>query len=236
MTVQTGDMYNILNGQRNDTSYFLTWPAAESIISPSTLIDEVDEIPIYAGSDSLIRVTYTIDGQQMTAKAKFPSHALSAGKRHHVNVLFTNKVINVTSTVLPWDFNELSLNFLSDAITTQANVGRLNVDPTSCDFNGSTKTARMTTGTGIRCTLHVLTPVGATLVISMTGDTDYFQINPSVTTIDAQQFEFFVASSGVATGGVDRTIHLSFTVILPDGREVDANSELIDDNYAFIRQ
>ena len=236
VTVQTGDMYNILNGQRNDTSYFLTWPAAESIISPSTLIDEVDEIPIYAGSDSLIRVTYTIDGQQMTAKAKFPSHALSAGKRHHVNVLFTNKVINVTSTVLPWDFNELSLNFLSDAITTQANVGRLNVDPTSCDFNGSTKTARMTTGTGIRCTLHVLTPVGATLVISMTGDTDYFQINPSVTTIDAQQFEFFVASSGVATGGVDRTIHLSFTVILPDGREVDANSELIDDNYAFIRQ
>ena len=236
VTLGTGEMYNIFNGRRNDTTYYLTWPAPERIISPSNQIDEIDEIPIFAGTDSLIHVSYTIVGQQQSAKAKFPAFGLSAGKKHHVNVLFTNKVINVTSTVQDWDFNELTLNFLSDAITTQANVGRLNIDPTSCDFNGSTKTARMTTGSGIKCRLHVLTPVGATLVISMLGDTDYFRINPSVTTIDAREFEFYVGPSDAPTGGVDRTVHLTFTVILPDGREINADSELIDDNYAFIRQ
>ena len=235
VTLNTQEMYNVFNGRANDTTFFLTWPAPVQIISPSNQIGEVDEIPIFAGTDSLIMVNYTIAGQQQSGKAKFPAHALSAGKRHHVNILFTNKVINVTSTVLDWDFNDLELNFLSDAITTQANVGRLNVDPTSCDFNGSAKTARMNTGTGIRCRLHVLTPVGATLVISMLGETDYFRITPSVTTIDAQEFEFFVGPSDLSTGGVDRTVHLSFTVILPDGREVNADSELIDENYAFIR-
>lgn len=235
-TLQTGDMYNIFNGRQNDTTYYLTWPAPERIISPSTQIDEIDEIPIYAGTDSLIHVDYTIAGDVQSGKAKFPAISLSPGKKHHINILFTNKVINVTSTVLDWDFNDLTLNFLSDAVTTQANVGRLNVDPTSCDFNGSAKTARMTTGTGIKCRMHVLTPLGATLVISMIGDTDYFKVTPSVTTIDANEFVFYVGASDAPTGGVNRTVHLSFTVILPDGREVNADSELIDDNYAFIRQ
>ena len=140
--------------------------------------------------------------------------------------------MNITAEVLPWQYTEHVLNFDSDAITTPGD-GKLTVDPTSCTLSGSV--ARMITGSNIKCSLKIQTPQGATLIVSMKGDTDYFTLSPSSMTINEGTLRFEVCASSLPTGGAERSIQLSFAVVLPDGREIDADRELIDTNYTFVR-
>ena len=238
VTLRQGQQYNIFNGVEDDLTYYLTWPVPQSTISPSTPVgeDPESESIIYASSDSLILVNYTIGGLQYSAKGKFPAEPLTAGKKHHINIQYTNKIINVTATALPWTYTEAELDFSTDAITTP-NEGKLNVMPNTCNIV-NTSEAHMIPGTNVECYLTIQTPIGATLVINKRGDTEYFEISPSSMTIKRDKMTFYVCPSSLPTNGVERRIQLDFVVVMPSGREIDANYELIDSdrNYTFIRQ
>ena len=89
------------------------------------------------------------------------------------------------------------------------------------------------------CHVEIHSCTGATLIISKVGpDPSFFEVDPSAITLTNSQITFVVRASDLHTGGVERKMNLSMTVELPNGREVDVNTELLSggNNYTFSRR
>ena len=89
------------------------------------------------------------------------------------------------------------------------------------------------------CKVFISSLKGCTLLINKVGnDPEYFDVTPATMTITGEKLQFVVKPSDLPTGNVPRTMRLSFSVLLSDGREIDGDSEILgtDHNYTFSRQ
>ncbi|MBO4340631.1 MAG: hypothetical protein J5835_04300 [Bacteroidales bacterium] len=243
-TIDPGDKYDLLTGTDITSSgtaqYFMTWPVTAAQISPQTItgVDEFGD-PIYAESDAILVLRYKANGSQNveTARVAFPRRDWKAGTKVQLIIDFTDKSIQMNAEVLPWDFNEHEMNFRDESVVVP-DGGKLSiVGQASLPDNA---TIHLTThNPEVTCKVFISSLNGATLVINKVGSSpSYFTIEPSTITIHPQILSFVVKPSSLSTGGIARSIQLSFSIVLPDGREIDADSELLgnDHNYTFSRQ
>ena len=154
-----------------------------------------------------------------------------------MNIEFTEKAISITAETLPWDYNEQTISFNDESVVVP-DGGKLSIDGMSNLSDNAT--IYLTTLTPeVTCKLHISSLKGSTLIITKVGaDPSFFTLDPGTLTITGNQLSFKVKSSNLNTGGVERTCRLTFSVQLPDGREIDADSEILsnDHNYTFSRQ
>lgn len=244
ISIGYNDCYDVFTGQpvtnQNPETYWLTWPQPESVVSPTSApigTDPVTGDPIYPDSDKLLYVRFQMGEEDPSSvRLKFPGGAWRAGTKKRFTLLFSDKNVQLTATTLPWDFNEFTMDFRNDVISTEGTDGKLYVVPNSADVEIAGKNVTLKPGKSATCRLHVRSPLGATLFVIMKGDTQYFKINPNQMTISGGELYFDVEPSSEPTGGIARSLNLSFVVELSTGREIDADSELIDTDYTFIRQ
>lgn len=244
ISIGYNDCYDVFTGLRvtnqDPETYYLTWPQPESVVAPTsepTGTDPVTGDPIYPDSDKLLYVRFQMGEEEASAvRLKFPGGAWQAGTKKRFNLLFSDKNIQLTATTLPWDYNEFTMDFESESISTEGTDGKLYVLPNSADVEISGSNVTLKPGKSATCRLHIRSPKGATLYVIMKGDTQYFNINPNQMTISGGELYFDVEPSSEPTGGIARHINLSFVAELSSGRDIDADSELIDTDYTFIRQ
>ena len=242
----SGDKYDLLAGtdltSSGTESYYLTWPLTQDQISHYSTNVFGEEY--YEEEDKILALTYQIVnnggtpvGPPETVRLSFPKNPWRAGTKMHMNIEFTDKAISISAVTLPWDFNEHQLSFNGESLIVP-DGGKLAID--GMEGLGDNAKVRLTTETPeITCKLYISSLKGATLVISKVGaDPSYFTLDPSSLTITGQQLSFKVKPSSLNTGGIERTCQLSFTVQLPDGREIDGDSEILgnDHNYTFSRR
>lgn len=248
-TIFSGEKYDILSGVKLNNadgsavygaspSFYMTWPLTVSQISPGPSGEDVFGDKFYTDEDKVLAVTYQAGGlAPETIRVPFPGKPWLAGTRNHMNIEFTEKAISITAETLPWDYNEQTISFNDESVVVP-DGGKLSIDGMSNLSDNAT--IYLTTLTPeVTCKLHISSLKGSTLIITKVGaDPSFFTLDPGTLTITGNQLSFRVKSSNLNTGGVERTCQLTFSVQLPDGREIDADSEIManDHNYTFSRQ
>ena len=248
-TIFSGEKYDILSGVKLNNadgsavygaspSFYMTWPLTVSQISPGPSGEDVFGDKFYTDEDKVLALTYQAGGlAPETIRVPFPGKPWLAGTRNHMNIEFTEKAISITAETLPWDYNEQTISFNDESVVVP-DGGKLSIDGMSNLSDNAT--IYLTTLTPeVTCKLHISSLKGSTLIITKVGaDPSFFTLDPGTLTITGNQLSFKVKSSNLNTGGVERTCQLTFSVQLPDGREIDADSEIMadDHNYTFSRQ
>ena len=242
----SGDKYDLLSGTNLTSSgsqtFYMTWPLTQDQVSHYTL-DPFGE-KYYEEEDKILALTYQIVdnngnavGSPETVRLAFPDKDWRAGTRMHMNIEFTDKAISIAAETLPWDYNNHVITFNGESLVVP-DGGKLSIE--GMQGLGDNAKVRLTTETPeITCKLYISSLKGSTLVISKVGaDPSYFTLDPPSLTITGNQLVFKVKPSDLPTGGVERTCQLSFSVVLPDGREIDGDSEILgnDHNYTFSRR
>lgn len=251
--------YNIFTAQPvngNNYDYRLVWPVTLESIAPLTSfpedqrVDENEDREYYA-TDSLIILNYSIGGHPATTRVKFPRMtniegdpmAFSAGKKTKLMLQFLDKQIKLQFQVLPWDFEEIPMSFEIDAVNatalkfidgTYSDAGKVYEQG---DSGPKTQQIAILNGKTIEGSFNIYTPVGAHIQIGVSGDTDYFTVTPSATTVnpehDGGRIILKIIPNTSKTRTRDVKIKLHFSVIR-NGREMDADTEINRDNYTII--
>ena len=219
----------------NTQAYYMTWPLTQQQISNYKLNPFGEKY--YDEEDKILAVSYRINGQgaEQTVRIPFPDKPWRAGTKTHMNIQFTDKAISISAETLPWDFNDHEISFNSESLVVP---DKLSID--GATNLGDNATVYLTPeNPELTCKLYISSLQGATLVINKVGaDPSFFTLDPSSLTITGRQLSFKIKASDLSTGGILRTCRLSFTVVLPDGREIEGDSEILgtDHNYTFARQ
>lgn len=238
-TIAVGHKFDLLTGtditSSGSETYFMTWPLTQEQIS-NYKIDPFGE-KYYDEEDKVLAMTYRVSGRNETVRIPFPAKAWRAGTKMHMNIQFTDKAISIVAETLPWDFNEHQISFNGESLSVP-DGGKLSIDGmTSLTDNAIIHLT--SENPEITCKLQISSLQGATLVINKVGaDPAFFTLDPASLTITGRQLMFKVKASDLPTGGIERTCQLSFSVVLPDGREIDGDSEILgnDHNYTFSRR
>lgn len=240
--LEEDESYDALTKVKNPDSktFFLLWPQSIDDVAPTNL--ETDPAKIAQGythksSDSLIVISYDMEvagvWESHSTRMKLPKMAWEAGKKTHFIIQFSDKLIQLTTKVLPWDYNEYDVDYSEGTVVVPTG---LKFDASTCSVSGNVAT--VVSGKNPVGTFTIMAPVGGTWMVGMTGDTEYFTITPSSGIIDPNG-----AESGRVTLTVtpnlglarptDKQIRLKFTVTAA-GREIDAQSEINRDDWIIL--
>lgn len=240
--LEEDDVYNPFTGQKNPNpytrTYFMLWPQSIDDIAPTNLDTEHDGFT-HLSSDSLIVVSYDleVDGnwEHHDTRIKFPKQAWEAGKKYHFTIQFSDKLILLTTKVIPWDYNEYDIDYSEGSVVVPTG---LKFDQSTCNINNDTKVVTVVSGKNPIGTFTIMAPVGGIWKVGMTGDTEYFTITPSSGTIDPQRTEggrvtLTVTPNLSLERPTDKQIKLKFTVTASE-RDIDAQSEINRDDWTIL--
>lgn len=245
--LERNEKYDALTTQKNpiERTFFMLWPLTAEQVSPSTPETDPDRIADgceYKATDSLILVNYQMYVEEggvwkwtdaRTTRMKIPEIAWEAGKKNHFTIQFTDKIIQLTCSVLPWEFSQYDVDYSEGSVVVPA---QLKYDASTCNIDDVTKTVTYN-GRSIKATFTIMAPVGGIWTVGMKGDTQFFSITPSSGVInpdvDGGKVTLTITPNLTLPRTSDKTIKLSFSVT-KGGREVDANDEINRDNYTVL--
>ncbi|MBE6244118.1 MAG: fimbrillin family protein [Bacteroidales bacterium] len=224
----------------SERSYFMLWPQTIDDVAPTNL--ETDAAKIAQGythlsSDSLIVVDYDLyvagTWEHHATRMKLPKMAWEAGKKVHFTIQFSDKLIQLTTKVLPWDYNEYDVDYSEGTVVVPTG---LKFDASTCSVSGNVAT--VVSGKNPVGTFTIMAPVGGTWMVGMTGDTEYFTVSPTSGTIDPHSAEggrvtITVTPNLSLARPADKQIRFKFTVTAA-GREIDAQSEINRDDWIIL--
>ncbi len=248
-TIAPDEVWDIFTGTRLSTDsgetytsnpqFYMTWPLTADQSWPQVTTGETDVYgnPIMDPKNNILALSYTAGGVDESTRIHFPHVAWEPGKKMLFIIDFTDKSIQIESQVLPWDLNVHDMSFDQDGVSSDG-VSRLTID--GYDNLPDDATVHLTTeNPELVCHVEIHSSVGSTLIISKVGpDPTYFEVEPAAITLTNRPIQFVVRASDLPTGGIERKMQLSMTVELPNGREIDVNTELLSggNNYTFSRQ
>ena len=224
----------------SERTYFLLWPQTIDDVAPTNLeTDPTRQAQGYThlSTDSLIVVDYDLyvagNWEHHATRMKLPKMAWEAGKKYHFTIQFSDKLIQLTTKVLPWDYNEYDVDYSEGTVVVPTG---LKFDASTCSVSGNVAT--VVSGKNPIGTFTIMAPVGGTWMVGMTGDTEYFSISPTSGTIDPNGAESGRVSITVTPNlslarPADKQIRLKFTVTA-NGREIDAQSEINRDDWIIL--
>lgn len=188
------------------------------------------------------RVNYTINGK--SAFREFATSAKGDFARNHTWTLLAYFVsgssLQVSLVADPWDKGDYAVDFSDQAITV---THKFRVDPNTGEIteSGGFADVKLLPGTAAKGTLTITTPVGGILMIKPQGAANLFDVTPQVTiapdknggevTVEVRQHPNLDIDISELPES-ETTLTLSFWVSV-NGREVSADSEVVDTEYRF---
>lgn len=165
--------------------------------------------------------------------------------RNHTWTLFayfmSGRNLQFSLVAQPWDKTDYYIDFTDQAITV---TSKFVVDETGAEVlsEGAYRELKLKPGVPVKGNLTISTPVGGLLYIRPEGAPSFYNVKPERIEINPTRDNgnisiLIEAKSGVDTENlpeIETTLTLSFTVEM-NGREIDANSEIIDTRYRFHR-
>lgn len=244
MELNEDDVYNPFTGQKNPSArtYYMLWPQSQDDVSPTNI--ETDPAKIADGythlsADSMIVITYDLwvvdHYESHKTRMKFPKMAWEAGKKYHFVLQFSDKLIQLTTKVLPWDYNEYNVDYSEGTLVVPTG---LKFDASTCSIPSGSNVATVVSGKNPVGTFTIMAPVGGTWMVGMTGDTEFFTVSPTSGTIDPTGAEggrvtiTVTPNLGLARP-TDKQIQFRFTVTVNE-RVTDAQSEINRDDWIVL--
>lgn len=228
--------------------YKLLWPLSADDVAPTN--DETDLGRINDGcqnlaTDSIIVVTYRryVDGAwapaladpPKTARIKLPHIDWEAGKKYHFNIEFTDKIIQLTGVVMPWDYKEWDIDYSEGSVVVPKQLKY--TEGTYQSIDGTNKRVIVANGTNPKATFTIMAPVGGVWTVNKSGDLDFFTVTPTSGSINPNvnggEVEITVSPHFTMPRTTEKKIRLTFYVTKGE-REVNANEEINRDNYWIV--
>ena len=231
-TLVTDDTIDLLTRQKNagTAEYRLIWPQTAAELAPSD-VNDLTTYPITVSYEYLSDEEHV----QHTAHLRFPEDvSFEPGVRYAFTLLFTQKHIQLTFKVNPWNYNLNEWSFDEQSIS----------EVTELDFKDNegydkpNKTCTIIGGNPVKGTFRVVNPSGAIWSIEPVGDVEYFTISPNHGIVDSSNpdYEFYVIPNldPSLDRSVDKKLRFRFYVEFTDGSIHDANSEINRDGWTVI--
>lgn len=236
------EIYDPLAKVENPTqrTYFMLWPQTIDDVAPTNVETDAERIAkgyTHKSTDSMIVVSYDLlvagSWEEHSTRMKLPKMAWEAGKKIHFTIQFSDKLIQLTTKVLPWDYNEYDVDYSEGSVVVPQG---LSFDASTCSITG--KTVTVLSGKNPVGAFRIVAPVGGTWMMGITGDTEYFTITPTSGTIDphgaASGWVSFTVTPNLSLARpADKKIKLRFTVTA-NGRDIDAQSEINRDDWTIL--
>lgn len=198
-------------------NFYLLWPQTAA---------EVADIEVVVNYSLLIDGSY--EPQEQFSK-NLSSMAWEAGKRNNYTLIFSDKRIDLTAEVLPWDYNEYEVDFGTGAIQASQTLAfdRTPSDHVIYEHGEDHDTYTIVDGNELKGTFHIVTPKGGTWVVGMTGDVEFFTISPEEGLINNTLTTIYLTPK---TGPgyeryEDKEVQFTF-MVRASGRDINADSEL----------
>ena len=214
--LSTNQFYDVLKkeavteGTRN---FYMLWPLTASDVAD---IEVEVEYSMYIDN---------VCEPQDSYKKNLGEMAWEAGKKNHYTITFTDKRIELTTLVLPWDYNVYDVDFGSGNIVAPQALKFEDDDRNHVVKDGDQYT--IADGEPLKGTFRIQAPVGGTWFIGLEGDTGYFTVSPESGIIDPANdlVTIYVTPNTTLARPEDKKVHFTF-MVRASGRDINANSEL----------
>ena len=184
-------------------------------------------------------IEYTINGQRRTRE--FSMNASGDFARNHswtlLGYFLSGRNLQLATSVLPWDYNSYTIQFKDQAVVVSSKF-KVDDDPEHLKIskNSNGITVQLGPGAVAQGHLNISAPVGGKLMIMPVGDTEAFLVTPEVADIfqnGQDRVNISIRRNPEAKETTGKSITLSFSVVIGE-RDIDANTEVVDDNYTFV--
>ena len=222
------------NLEAENYDYYMIWPQAASAVAPTNRI-EGDPTRRFAAADSLIYIEYTMDGKTHERRMKFPSNlSWEAGKKYHFDVLFSDQLVQLNSTVKDWTYTSATVDFANNSVLVHDHQTINNGwNQEVSTVNHTAKTVTVKNHQPIEATFAISAPTGARWRVSMEGDIDAFEISDDEYPYDDKGGSVGVESHITLTPTIpspdkDYKVKLKFVIITADSKTIAIDSWLQD--------
>lgn len=235
-TLENGATFDLLAQVKHATAaapeFRLLWPQTAEEMAPSNPAD-------YLTYPMTIHYEYANDEEvppiQHTAHLRFPEGvSFNAGTRYSFTLLFTQKHVQLSFRVNPWNYELNEWSFMEQSISE---VKELDFKDNP-GYDKPSKTCRILGGSPVKGTFSIVNPSGAIWSIEPVGDVEYFTLSPSQGTIDSENpdYEFYVIPNldPSLDRSTDKKLKFRFYVRFTDGSFHAANSEINRDDWTVI--
>ena len=197
------------------------------------------------------RVNYKVNVNTEDEKPRWREFSMPAKgdfARNHSWTLFAyflaGRNLQIKLVASPWQKSDYVINYSNQSVTV---TSKFVVDEDSADISYNADEdiyeVKLISGKPAKCHLHITTPVGGTLLIHPDGAGSLFKITPAQPSIDPAwengRIDIEITNNPDIEVNIDdlpseeTTMTLSFSVEAPGNREINANSEIIDNKYRF---
>lgn len=225
-------MRDIMTGV-DATKPILVWPqtASELTCQDPVTIDE-DRTPHYNVNDPVLVIKYKLDDDPTVYEV--PASLISAfndddhtvtemqaGVHYHIDALFAEKMLRLKLTVLPWDYEEVDMDYSSGTVTIADNC-RLQFNETVSNVNGHNVGIKQ--GMAAVGSFRLMTPLGATVLVSLSGDFDRFTTEVTQgEVVDGETFTMFRVAPNQESTSTPYSVQVHIKLRMVSGRFVDAD-------------
>lgn len=216
----------------SDTQQFMMlWPLESTHLHSTAKVEEEDGLIKYP-EEYKMYIKYKADGSTFEKRMNFPDAPWLAGKKYHYDIVFADKAIELTVLVKEWDYQHQDVDYTDAAVGVES-TGILKWDGTVSVIDETQKTVSIVNAQPAKGTFTIMTPLGGSWMISLSGDVNAFEVTPDNAEIDGNTAHISVKPL-VSDPKRDYKVKLKFAVRRADGRVITADEEVQPVVYTIV--
>ena len=230
----TYGMNNVFDPAATAKTYYMLWPQAASIVSPTTPDTNPDDEREYAASDSILIFEYELGGVPYNKRVKLPAEAWEAGKKYTYELQVTDKLVELVATVTPWDYIPSDIDFKDNTVTVKSD-GHVKWDEESCIVDHEKQQVYVMQGQPVEATFCIDAPQGGQWRVSLEGDVTAFEVMDDAAPtddgfgpIDGQVHRIRIVPK-ISSPDRDYKVTLRFVAITADSKTLPID-DMVQDN------
>ena len=211
--------------------FLMLWPLESTHLYSTAKVEEVDGVVTYPPEYKMY-IKYKADGSEFVKRMNFPDAPWLAGKKYHYDIVFADKAIQLNVQVKDWDYEHQDVDYTDAAVGVES-TGVLKWDGTVSVIDETQKTVSIVNAQPAKGTFTIMTPLGGSWMISLSGDVNAFEVTPDNAEIDGQTAHITVKPL-VSDPKRDYKVKLKFAVRRADGRVITADEEVQPIVYTIV--
>ena len=233
---KTGYSPNIFTPSAEDKRYYMVWPQNGEVLNATSLtFANEDEEAAEPDSSFPMVLEYTVGGEEIKKRIRFPKENWEPGKKYYLEVQLADKLVQIITTVSEWDYTDSKVDFSEHSISVKE-YGHLQWDPEKCTIDHIKKEVYVTNGAPVEGTFAIDAPQGGQWRVSLEGDVTAFSIvDDAVPTddgfgpIDGKVHRIKIVPT-IATPERDYKVTLKFVALTADHKTYPADDMIQDNN------
>ena len=160
---------------------------------------------------------------------KLPAENWEAGKKYFFELQVIDKLVELTSTVTPWEYTSTEVDFTQSAVEVNSE-GRLAWDANTCTIDHANQKVYVRNGQPVEATFCIDAPLGGQWRVSLEGDVAAFSIvddtaptNDGFGPIDGQIHRIRIRPN-ISSPDRDYAVRLKFVAITADSKTLPADN------------